>query len=70
MNWISIKNKKGEFVKSKLPTDDKIYIFIHWHKKWNTTIQQYIGNMQSVYTFRKYQLENDYTHYCEFVIPK
>lgn len=66
--WIKINKKK-----TNLPDDSNnndFYLFIDWHRRWNTTITDFYEKWENIKNFREHQLKNNYTHYMKINTPK
>ena len=48
---------------SHLPEENKVCLFVEIYK--GRILETFVGSMDTVRAFRKYQLENDYTHWME-----
>lgn len=69
----TIPTKSWNLVKDGLPTDeqdDRLVCFVYWKPDSGIVIEQYIGKWSNVKSFRKYDLENNYSHWMFLYHPQ
>lgn len=57
--WINIKKNQPKY--------EDYCVFAEWYPNWDMFISEYVGKYKDAKNFRKYEMENKYTHW--FKLP-